>query len=78
MYSFRLHSALPWGSSSAVCPPALKRIFRLRSIPPAFPPDVPEEKASPEWQKEWNQHVFSKRKPLFIFLLELQQATPGR
>ncbi|PTL39953.1 hypothetical protein C6Y45_02975 [Alkalicoccus saliphilus] len=48
------------------CLPALKRIFRLRFLPPASPPVVPEEKASPEWKKGRNQHVF-RRETFFLF-----------
>jgi hypothetical protein len=47
-------------------------------IPTGAPPDVPEGKTSPEWKKGRNQHVLFRRETFsFIFLLELQQATPA-
>jgi hypothetical protein len=77
-YSLLLHSpSLPWGSSSAVCPPALKRIFRLRSIPPASPPDVSEKRIFLMKERAESTNFF-RREPFLYFFAGAEAGPPGK
>jgi hypothetical protein len=78
-YSLLLHSpSLPWGLPSAVCPPAMEKDLPTSLNPTGVPAGRFGEKNFLNERKGGINKFFLEENPFYIFLLELQQATPRR